>query len=345
MKLDARRVPRFLEDPGNCRFVLLYGEDAGLIRHRAEMLADAVMDGPDDPFRLVSLNRDEIGRLPEEATALALTGGRRVVRVRDVGDAALGAVRAAAAARGEALVVLEAAELGARSKLRSFIETLPDGAAIGCYPEEGRVLDDTIRAVLAADGIAVRPDALEWLRAHLGADHAFTRAELEKLALYVGTDGEVDMAAAMACVGEAASLSVDDALFAATEGDVAAADRALALALAEGAAPVGILRAASYHLQRLHRARLAMEQSGLAAAEAMKQVRPPLFFRRAPAFAAALGAWSGGMLLRALDLVASAERECKRTGAPDITLCRQIFSQLVRQSAGARSRTGRGNGG
>ncbi len=90
MKLDARRVPRFLENPGPCRFVLLHGDDAGLIRHRAQMLTDAVMDGPVDPFRLVWLNRDEIARLPEEAAALALTGGRRVVRVRDAGDGALG---------------------------------------------------------------------------------------------------------------------------------------------------------------------------------------------------------------------------------------------------------------
>ena len=43
----------------------------------------------------------------------------------------------------------------------------------------------------------------------------------------------------MACVGDLAGLSLDDALFAATEGDVARADRALELAIAEGATPVG----------------------------------------------------------------------------------------------------------
>jgi DNA polymerase III subunit delta len=338
MKLDARRVQRFLDDPGPCRFVLLHGEDAGLIRARAEALAGAVLDGPDDPFRLVWLNREEIARLPEEAAALALTGGRRVVRVRDVGDSALAAVRSAAEGPGEALVILEAGELASRSKLRTFIEALADGAAIACYPEEGRALDDTIRGVLAADGIGVRPDALEWLRGHLGADHDFTRAELGKLALYVGVGGEVDVAAAEACVGEAAALSLDDALFAATAGEITAADRALMLAFAEGAAPVGVLRAALYHLQRLHRARLAMESMGVSAADAARQARPPVFFRRVPAFSTALGAWSSATLLRALELVSTAERECKRTGAPDVTLCRQVFNQLARQTIALRRR-------
>ena len=338
MKLDARRVQRFLEDPGRCRFVLLHGEDAGLIRRRAEELAGAVLDGPDDPFRLVWLNRDEIARLPEEASALSLIGGRRVVRVREAGDSALPAVRAAAEASGDALVILEAPDLTSRSKLRAYIEALADGAAIACYPEEGRALDDTIRAVLAADAIAVQPEALDWLRAHLGADHDFTRAELGKLALYVGQSGEVDVAAAEACIGEAAALSLDDALFAATSGDLAAADRALMAAFAEGAASVGVLRAALYHLQKLHRARLAMDRGGMSPSEAAKQARPPIFFRRLPAFTAALNAWSSAALLRALELVSGAERDCKRTGAPDVTLCRQMIGQLARQTVALRRR-------
>jgi len=340
VKVDARRVSRFLENPGSCRFVLLHGVDAGLIRHRAQLLTDAVMDGPADPFRLVWLNRDEIARLPEETAALALTMGRRIIRVRDAGDASLAAVRAAAGGRGDALVVLEAAELASRSKLRSFIEDLSDGAAIACYPEEGRALDDAIRAVMAADGIAVRPDALEWLHMHLGADHDATRAELEKLALYVGVGGEAGLDAAEACIGEAASLSLDDSLFAASSGDAAGADRALGLAFAEGTAPVGALRAATYHFQRLHRARLAMEASGLAAGEAARQSRPPVFFRRLSAFTTALEAWSSAGLLRALQVIASGERECKRTGAPDVTLCRQIFAQLARQAAARRAAHG-----
>ncbi len=107
--------------------------------------------------------------------------------------------------------------------------------------------------------------------------------ELEKLALYVGPGGRVDLDAAMACVGDLAGLSLDDALFAATEGDVALADRALELAMAEGAAPVGVLRAGLMHLQRLHRARLAMDD-GLSAADAAKAARPPVFFRRVGGF-------------------------------------------------------------
>ncbi len=101
---------------------------------------------------------------------------------------------------------------------------------------------------------------MAWVSDQLGADRVSTRGEAEKLALYAGPGGRVDLDAAMACVGDLAGLSLDDALFAATEGDVARTDRALELALAEGATPVGVLRAGLMHLQRLHRVRLAMDE-------------------------------------------------------------------------------------
>ena len=221
MKLAPQRVAAFLRDPGACRVVLLYGEDHGMIRDRAAALVRAVAGSLDDPFLVAELSRDDVGRLADEAASLALTGGRRVVRLREATDAATEQVTAILKGPAPALVVLEASGLPTRSRLRSLVEAAPDGAAIACYPEEGRALADTIRAVLTEAGVGIDADALAWLSDQLGADRVSTRGEVEKLALYVGPGGRVDLDAAMACVGDLAGLSLDDALFAATEGDVA----------------------------------------------------------------------------------------------------------------------------
>lgn len=331
MKLEARRVAAFLRDPGSCRVVLLHGEDAGLIRERAEALVRTAAGSLDDPFRVAELERDSLDQLPAEAASLSLSGGRRVVRVRDATDAAAGAVGEVLAGSGEALVVLEAGGLGGRSRLRSLIESARGAAAIACYPDEGSGLEETIRSTLAASGVAADADAQAWLAAQLGADRGTTRQELSKLALYAGPGGRVDLASAMACVGDLAGLSLDDALFAATAGDPVTTDRALGLALAEGASPVGVLRAGLMHLQRLHRMRLAMD-GGLSAREAIKAARPPVFFRRVEPVARALRLWPPGSLLEALEGLAQAERSCKRTAAPGETICRNAVLGLARQA-------------
>ncbi|MGH7044125.1 MAG: DNA polymerase III subunit delta [Acetobacteraceae bacterium] len=331
MKLDARGVGAFLRDPGTCRVVLLYGEDTGLIRERAVGLIRLVAGSLDDPFRVSDLAREDLAQLGNEAASLPLTGGRRAVRVREASDAAADPVKVVLAGRAPALVVLEAPGLPARSRLRTLVEAHADGAAIGCYPDDGRTLGETIRASLTEAGVTVDAEALAWLAGQLGADRMATRQELGKLALYAGPGGRVDLAAAMASIGDMAGLSLDDALFAATAGDVARADRALELAIAEGANAVGVLRAALMHLQRLHRAQLAVE-AGQSPAEAARSSRPPVFFRRVDAFARALGRWPEPALRAAMTAVAEAERACKRTGAPDGAICRHTVLTLARQA-------------
>jgi DNA polymerase III subunit delta len=340
VKLAPARIPAFLREPGECRVVLLFGEDAGMIRDRAETLVRAVAGSLDDPFLVTELPREEIKQLVNEAAGLSLMGGRRVVRVRDVTDAATEPVLAVLKSKAPALVVLEGPSIASRSKLRTALEAAADGAAIGCYPEEGRALEETIRETLRSHGAGIEPDALSWLSQQLGADRASTKAELEKLALYVGVGNRVDLDAAMTCVGDLAGLSLDDALYAATTGDVATADRALESAMAEGAAPVQVLRAALGHLQKLHRARLAMDEQGLNAADATKTVRPPVFYQKVGAFSRSLVLWPAGTLTAAMAALAEAERGCKRTGWPDQALCRNAVLTLARRSA-ASSRNSR----
>ncbi len=325
-----------MRDPGAARVVLLHGDDVGMMRDRAEALTRLVAGSLDDPFRVAELTRDDADALELEAASPPMTGGRRVVRMRDANEFVREAVEAVLKSRAPALVVLEAATLTGASRLRKAVEAAPDGAAIGCYPEEGRALEDTIRDALGAAGVGVGQEALSWLSAHLGADRAATRQEVEKLALYVGKGGEVDMEAATACVGDLAGLSLDDALFAATQGDVETADRALELAMAEGGTTVGVLRVALSHMQRLHRARLAVDR-GLSPAEAAKAARPPVFFRRVGAFARALGLWNESALMAAMVGLAEAERGCKRTGAPDQAICRNAILAIARRAA-ARGR-------
>lgn len=337
MKLDSRRTETFLRDPGACRAVLLYGEDVGLVRERATRLVRAVAGTLDDPFRVTELDREEWPRLPEAMASLSLTGGRRVVRLRDSGDPVTAHVQAALGGPGEALLVIEAPGLAGKSRLRTLVERAADAVAIACYKQEGRALEQTVQDILAQFEVTAEPEALSWLAAQLGADRAVTEREAEKLALYVGRGGRATVDDARICVGDLAGLSLEDALFAATAGDMAATDRALELAMAEGTAPVGALRGCLMHLQRLQRGRAAMTE-GVSATQASQSARPPVFFRRQPGFAAALALWSADQLQAACVRVWEAERACKRTGAPVEAISRSAILGIAQRAAAARRR-------
>jgi DNA polymerase-3 subunit delta len=339
MKLEATQIGRFLRDPGSVRVILLFGDDVGMIRERADQVTRAVAGSLDDPFQVVELEREDVGRLADESISLALTGGRRVVRLRETPDTASIStiVQGILRDNGTNLIVLEAAGIAARGRLRTVLEAAPNAVAIGCYPEEGRALEETIRHSLAEARVGIDPDAMGWLSGQLGVDRASTRSELEKLALYVGVGRRVDVDSAMACVGDLAGLSLDDALYAAMVGDIATADRALRRALAEGAAPIQIIRAAMGHWERLRQCRTAVD-AGEKPGEVVRSLRPPLFFRRVGPFTRGLSLWPSPAILAALRMLWDVEKDCKRTGYPDETLCMVVIFTLGRRAATMRQR-------
>ncbi len=122
-------------------------------------------------------------------------GGRRVVRLRETGDALAQLFsRFLADSAGDGLVIVEAGDLPGRSALRRAFDEAPQGAAIGCYPDNARDLAAVIRETFAAHHIAASRDAVEFLVAHLGGDRLLTRSELEKLTLYAGNGGRIESA-------------------------------------------------------------------------------------------------------------------------------------------------------
>ena len=182
MKIAAGRVEGFVKAPdGNARAILVYGPDSGLVRERVDRLVKAVVDDPKDPFRIAELTparlKDDPARLADEAAAIALTGGRRVVIVRDAGDSVATAIASFLAdPKGDALVVLEGGELGPRSSLRKLFEGADNAAALACYADEGGNLAAVIQEELKAAGLTAEPDALGFLADHLGGDRRLTHA-------------------------------------------------------------------------------------------------------------------------------------------------------------------------
>jgi DNA polymerase III subunit delta len=337
VKLAVGRVEGFLRqpDPG-IRGVLLYGPDAGLVRERADTLGRVVVPDLHDPFRVADLTAAALAadpaRLYDEAAQISLMGGRRLVRVRDIGDAQSAIFgRFLADPPGDGLVVVEAGDLPARGALRRLFDDAPCGIAIGCYPDSARDLAEVIRETLAARRVVASRDALDFLVAHLGGDRLLTRAELEKLTLYAGDGGRVELEDAQLSIADSAALSLDDAVLAAAEGNCSALDRALSRVFQEGESPVSVIRATLRHMQRLH-VLSARTASGDSVENVLRSARPPIFFKQQDSFRRQLTQWHEPQLRRQLDALAEAETQLKTTGIPAETACRAALFAMAQEA-------------
>jgi DNA polymerase-3 subunit delta len=310
---------------------LVYGPDAGLARERSETLLKTVVDDLTDPFRVSDLDEQTLSgdpaRLADEAAAISMLGGRRVVRVRSASNNLAKVFEAFLDdPKGDALIVVEAGDLAKGSALRKVFEEADNAAAIPCYPDSQRDLSDVVRDALRAEGLSISGDALADAVSRLGSDRGVTRRELEKLALYARGQKEVSLNDVRAAMGDEAEARVEEACDAAGSGDLKKLDLALERLWSCDTSPVAVARQAMSHFQRL-----LLVSTEAARGEsidfAMKKLRPPVHFSRTNAFKMQAQKWNEARLGEALDLLLEAEALCKTTGVPaEAAMARALFN-------------------
>src|SRR5690349_5234196 len=256
-EIKSNGVERVLSHfPKEMVAALIYGPDQGLVRERAEKLIKTIVPDLKDPFLIADLDDSVLAsdpaRLFDEAAAISMLGGRRVVRVRGAGNSLAKLFeRFLDDPAGDALVVVEGGDLAKSAALPKVFLGADNAACIACYGDTMRDLPDVIRDSLRAEGLTIAPEALDDAASRLGSDRGVTRREIEKLALYARGQKQVTLEDVRAVLGDEAEARADEALDAAGQGDLKALDLALERLWVAGTSPAQIIRMGLSHFQKL----------------------------------------------------------------------------------------------
>jgi len=335
-------VDRFLTQPDreHCAAVF-YGRDRGVVRERADAVAAKVVRNPDDPFDVAQLAdgdlSEDAGRLESELLAQSLMGGRRLVRLRLNAEKGpldkLAAEALAAHAEGtlnpDAYLLIEAGALGARdSALRKAAEKAQGVACVPCYEDEPGDVARMVRESLARDQVGLTAEALEMFVARLPRERGVARAEIERLALFLGP-GSGRQAAAEELedfLGVEPEASLFDAAADAFGGRMAPAQAGLRRAFGEGESGPAAVRAAGMHLAKLRRV-LTLARSGADMKEAAKSAG--VFWKQEREFLRQARAWTLSELDRIQPDVLDADRACKTAGSPDALIAERLLMTIA----------------
>lgn len=265
--VKSRDAERFIAaPPEGVFFFLVFGADAGMVRERALALVEKRVDDRRDPFQFVEMSGDGVASDPlallDEANTTPLFGGRRAILVETGAKSVIPALTSLVSAPpAHCTVVLTAGALRRDSPLRKLVEGAKQGAAIECQPDAEADLQALIDRSLRDAGLVASPEARGLLLGALGEDRLMSRAELEKLALYMHGREHVDAKDVEAIVAHASNIASDRMVTAAFAG---AADMGAALDayFAQGGDAQQLVIGALRYAVALHRARLAMEREG-----------------------------------------------------------------------------------
>ena len=337
MIVKPAEADRFAANPPKgLRVALVFGPDAGLVQERAEKLLKSATPDLTDPFNVADLNEATLladpARLADEAAAISMMGGNRVVRIRGAGNNLANLLEQFLEdPAGDALVVLEAGDLAKGTGLRKLFEEDDKAAAIACYADNARGLEDVVREAMRAEGLTIAPDALADAVSRLGSDRGVTRRELEKLALYARGQKSVSLEDVRAAMGDEAEARVEEACDAAGNGDFARLDLALERLWIADMSAVAVIRGAMGHFQRVAQAR---ESTGRGDNVDFILKRLRVHFSRADSFKAQTRRWSEERLSDALDLLLDAEVLAKTTAVPAEAVCGRTLMNIAAMAKG-----------
>lgn len=337
MKLSARDINGFLANPTSAQAVLVYGPDRGQVRARAESIALKIVADPNDPFNRIELSNEILladpPRLADELGAMSLMGGRRLILLRDLSDKAADIVESALEYldAGNYLLVT-ADELASKSPLRALFESDKRTAALACYKDEGVGLSQLVREHLKLRNVIASQEIIAYLSNNLGGDRQIILNELEKLSLYWNVGEPLELEQVRQLIEGSNEKTLDDVCLAVASGQSEIVCRTLDRLFSEGIQEIVVLRSLHRYFSRLqevhhHHAR------GMSWEQAMKTLRPQIFFKQEAQFKRHLEQWRPQRIEQVLHLLMETEKETKLGGDLSAILCSHQLLRIAKAAA------------
>lgn len=319
MKATKANIGKLLDQPGaDVRFYLFWGPDEGQSRALAARLLHVL--GADRFIVISNVIKTDPASLADEAAALALFGGRRVIWIEPAGDEIREGIAALLDAPATESPVVAIAPASARPReLIKIAESSPLAAAFASYAPEG---EDAERMVIDGGrrfGLSIDRAVAARLAATCGNDQAVVAQELEKLSLYLDSSTSRPTAlehdavdAVGADLGDSDSLHLSDL---ALSGEVGAVAEALGQ-IAVSAQAIPILRALQRRLLMLAPARARVEL-GERPDAVMASMGKSLFWKDKAKFGAMLRRWSAADIAHLSERAGKAEQALMFSDAPE----------------------------
>lgn len=337
MKSSKATLAQALDRPGvDIRFYLFHGADEGQSRAHAERLLKGLEA---EKFVVPAQSaKSDPAMLADEASAMALFGGKRALWIEPAGDEIVAAV--------EALLEAPAAEspaiaIGGALRKTSPLVKLAEAHALAfahiSYPLGERDSERLVEELARAEGLRLAPGLAARIAAAAGNERGIIAQELAKIALYVGASSERpveidrDITDQIGAGAEGDWLRLGDLALA---GELNALSHELDVSAAD-AEPISVLRALQRRLLMLAPIRARVD-AGERPHDAVTSAGKSVFWKEKDLVAKLAGLWDSKALARVLERSGELERRLMRPDSPPPA--QALEEELVAIARAARRR-------
>lgn len=322
--------------------ILIYGDDVGAVRDAAARAVKSLAGSVDDPFNVMTLDESAVsadpGRVIDAVQSMSLMGGRSVVWVRGADQQFLKAAdRILSGDVKGNIIVAEAGSLAKSSALRARFEESPHALIVPLYEASDEDMTARAQSELKRLGFEAGGDVVRLLAELSGRSLPVLQREIEKLADYCAGSAGISLDDVKAVCGNALGIETDDLVDAVFGGDVGDADKFFHELLTAGVDAGRIAASAHSHAARLIDCRQAVAK-GMRMEQAVKSARPPVFFKRQPAFQTQLRVWELEPLLGAASALNESVLQSRLNPALAPSIANRALLAVARSARAAQMR-------
>ncbi len=333
----AASAAKFLSaPPDSIRGFLFYGSDSLQIAARAEalvrMLAKKI--GPDAVIQRLhdsDLAADP-ARITVELTTGSLFGGTKVVWLTALPAKAQSAVADIACSPIEgAYLAVQAPDLKKSHKLVQAFEAAPYLAAIPSYGEDQDSLSAAIRRQAQSGGYEIAADAAALVAMRCDLSALLAQSEVEKLMTFAGQSQRITLEDVESCLADQQTAGLSEIADGALNGEGRKALAAFERFMAAEQNVTPVLVVLSQALLRLHAVRSAAD-SGTPLQQAIKDLRPPVFFKQQDVLAAQARRWNAAALSAQISRLNGVLKETRLRPALAEAIAADLLIALAREA-------------
>ena len=313
---------------------LIYGPNEGLIRDhigkiRSDYLSDVDFEEVSITGKSLDLNPDT---LATSANSISMFNSYKLIILESLKDKNMSELESViGSAPTQTMLIVKADNLKKTSKLRKLFENNAQCYALACYEDDAKSMMRLIDNFMKENNISIDRDIKNYLMQTLSTDRMISFNELQKISLfYANDDTTPNLEEIKNLLNDASSNNLQKMNESVMYGNTIKSSNILSKLLSEGSNPISILRSLINYLKRVQKVKVEMKK-GSNFDNAIKFLRPPLFWKDKDNFQQHCVRWPLNKIERNLSQLLDTEIDCKTNSKLSSILCERSILTICHE--------------
>ena len=316
------------------QFLLFFGPNEGLIRDDILKICTSFKEDLEtDEITINGKALDENHSLiDEEIRSFSMFSEKKIIHLENLKDKHLQFFENQEIENNKILVIIKSDNLSKTSKIRNFFEKHKKYAAIPCYEDDIRSTMNLLSQFQSKNHIKFNHDIKNYLLQNLSSDRLISKNELEKILLVIGNElnKEIKLGDIQNILNDGSSNSLNIINENVMYGKINQVSKNLYRIFDEGTNAVAIIRSLLNYLVRVHKTQIEIKKTGNFD-EAIKQLRPPVFWKDKDNFKNHCSKWPTKYILHYIERLLEAEFMCKTQSSLNNEICEKYVLSVAKK--------------